>query len=400
MENAVSILTALMALLVLVVVVNQSRQRPSGLITPEQIREIFNSTSLEQLTSVRNDLSRNLNEQLQTTQQGVAAQNEQAQRTITARLEPVAKQVEELAKHVTALEKAREVAYSEVNNAIAATNQTLAKLSTETSTLTNALANGKARGSWGELQLRKIVEMVGLEQHISYEEQRQVTDEGTGRPDITVSLPGKFVMYIDSKVPMDAYLRSLEASDPATRDAELKSHATAVASHIRTMKSRSYQAGKSSLDFTVLFIPVESALSAACEVDPELIEKAAKDRVVLAAPTSLIAILTNIATSWQQHNQATNSEKILDSARELHSRLNTFSTHLAAVGKGLTTATEKFNQAVSSYDSRVMPAARKIEELGQLADKIVELPQVETVARELKAVDDFGPDDSTGSSIA
>ena len=292
-----------------------------------------------------------------------------------------------MAKHVTALEKAREIAYTEVNAAITSTNATLSRLSTETTTLTNALANGKARGSWGELQLRKIVEMVGLEQHISFEEQRQVTDEGSGRPDITISLPGNTVLYIDSKVPMDAYLRALETDDPAIRATELKAHATAVANHVKTMTRRSYQSGKSSLDFTVLFMPVESALSAACEIDPELIEKAARDRVVLAAPTSLIAILTNIATSWQQYHQVNNSEKILETARELHKRLITFSSHLSGVGDNLEKAVKKYNEAMASYDSRVIVKAREIENLGQLSDKVVDINSIEGTPRVLKSED-------------
>jgi DNA recombination protein RmuC len=252
----------------------------------------------------------------------------------------------------------------------------------ETTTLSNALRRSDTRGRWGELQLRRILEMLNMNEGTDFHEQKQELGEGTGRPDFTIYLPGERVLYLDSKAPMSAYLDGLEETDPAKRTEKFTTHARAIKDHVTALKRRNYTDGENSLNYVVMFIPTESSLAAACEINPKLIEDAAKDQVILASPTALIALLNNISLLWQQEKQAKNSAEIIRQASELHGRLTVFIRHFGALGTLLNRTVEAFNKSVGSFDDRVMPAARKVAALGDFDGDIETIPTIDVNARD------------------
>jgi len=251
----------------------------------------------------------------------------------------------------------------------------------ETTTLSNALRRSDTRGRWGELQLRRILEMLNMNEGTDFHEQKQELGEGTGRPDFTIYLPGERVLYIDSKAPMSAYLDGLQESDLAKRTEKFTAHARSIKEHVTALKRRNYTDGENSLNYVVMFVPTESSLAAACEINPRLIEDAAKEQVILASPTALIALLNNISLLWQQEKQAKNSADIVREASELHGRLTVFIRHFAKVGATLTKTVDAYNDSIGSFDRKVMPAARKVAALGNFDGVIENIPHVDVKAR-------------------
>jgi DNA recombination protein RmuC len=223
--------------------------------------------------------------------------------------------------------------------------------------------------------------MIGMVEHVSFNEQKQQVGEGTGRPDYTIHLPGERVLYVDSKAPMTAYMDAVNETDPERRLAALTAHATALKSHVRALASRKYSDDEAALDYVIMFIPTESSLAAAFEINPSLIEEAAQLGVVLTSPTSFVAVLSNIAMLWQQEAQNKNAQEIVRESRELHSRLGTFIGHFGKIGDSLKKSVENYNSAIGSFDTKVMPKARSIEELGQFSDEIPSIAKLEIEPR-------------------
>jgi len=260
--------------------------------------------------------------------------------------------------------------------------QQVESLRRETASLSTALRKPQVRGRWGELHLRRAVELAGLVDRCDFSEQVQLED-GRLRPDLVVHLAGGKQIVVDSKVPLDAHLDAAAAESPDEREAHLARHARQLRTHVDQLASKAYwRALPETPEFVVLFVPAESFLAAALETDPALIEYAAERRVVLATPTTLIALLRTVAHGWSHEALAEQAREIHRLGRDLHQRLATLSGHLDGVGRSLNAAVTRYNQAIGSLDSRVLVAARRFEELGVTDDELpaprpVELHAVE-----------------------
>jgi DNA recombination protein RmuC len=262
------------------------------------------------------------------------------------------------------------------------------KLTTETSSLVSALRNPTTRGKWGEVQLRRVVELAGMEPYCDFSEQQTFdSEDGQGRPDMTVALPGNSVIFVDAKVPLAAYLEAIEAKEEAPRRERLRAHAQAMKTHVDALARKNYQRATGSAEFVVMFVPGEAFLSAACTENPDLIEYGAAKGIYLASPLTLIALLRSYALGWQQRQQEENAKQIAAVGRELYERVRVFATHLTSIGGSLTKAVGAYNSAVGSLESRVLPQGRKLKEVAALPDaELPDMHAVEIAPREITAL--------------
>jgi DNA recombination protein RmuC len=276
-------------------------------------------------------------------------------------------------------------------------HQQVTELARETRSLSTALRKPQVRGRWGELHLRRAVELAGLVDRCDFSEQVRF-DDGARRPDLVVHLVGGRQVVVDAKVPLDAYLDATSTDDETLRGEALQRHARQLRAHVDGLSSKAYwRALSETPEFVVLFVPAESFLAAALETDPGLIDHAATRQVVLATPTTLIALLRTVAHGWSHEALADQAREIHRLGRDLHERLGHLSTHLDRVGRSLNTAVGHFNQAVGSYESRVLVSARRFAELSVVGDDLDPPRQVESTSRssgsvkaeshELRAVD-------------
>jgi len=257
-------------------------------------------------------------------------------------------------------------------------------LQNETRNLVQALRRPEVRGQWGELTLKRLVELAGMVEHCDFTEQETLQgDQGQLRPDMVIRMPDRRAVVVDAKTPLDAYLSAVEATDEGERRGHLARHARNLRARIRELSGKAYwQQLNDSPEFVILFIPGEQFLSAALDIDHGLIEDALARQVILATPTSFVALLRAVAYGWRQDALTENADLIREVGQEMFARLGTFAGHLARLGRNLDGSVEAFNKAVASYDSRILPGARKFTELGVAADKeAVEVKQVERMAR-------------------
>ncbi len=265
-------------------------------------------------------------------------------------------------------------------------HQQVTDLARETRSLSTALRRPQVRGRWGELHLRRAVELAGLVARCDFDEQVAL-DDGARRPDLVVHLVGRRHVVVDAKVPLDAYLDATSTDDEAVREEALARHARQVRQHVDALSSKAYWRSLATTpEFVVLFVPAESFLAAALETDPGLIEYAASRQIVLATPTTLIALLRTVAQGWSHEALADQAREIHRLGRDLHDRLGTLSDHLDRVGRSLNTAVGHFNQAVGSYESRVLVSARRFTELSVVDDGLDSPRQVESTGRSLEPV--------------
>lgn len=264
-----------------------------------------------------------------------------------------------------------------------------AALTTQTSSLVSALRNPTTRGKWGEVQLRRVVELAGMEAYCDFAEQQTFdSEDGQGRPDMTVSLPGDSVIFVDAKVPLAAFLEAIDAPDEASRRDRMRAHAGAFKSHVDGLARKNYQRASASADFVVMFVPGEAFLSAACTENPDLIEYAAGKKVYIASPLTLIALLRSYALGWQQRQQEENAKQIAAVGRELYDRVRVFANHVVTIGGSLQKAVGAYNSAVGSLESRVLPQGRKLKEVAALPDAdLPEMHAIETAPRQITALD-------------
>jgi DNA recombination protein RmuC len=285
---------------------------------------------------------------------------------INGLLSPIRTLMESYEKNLHDLEKRREGAYGSLETLIKTLTGAQKTLETKTDNLVQALRAPQVRGKWGEITLQRVVELAGLSEYCDFDLQQTVTgEEGRIRPDLIVRLPGDRSIIVDAKVPLDAYMDAMQTEDTDLRAQKLTAHAAAVRSHMTALSGKSYWSQfKSAPEYVVLFLPGESFFSAALEGDRTLIEEGIQKRVILATPTTLIMALLTVAHSWQQQQLAENARHIAEAGQALYERLGTFAQHLDGIRDGLKTASKAYDRAVGSWESRVMPGARSLKELG------------------------------------
>ncbi|HZZ93956.1 MAG TPA: DNA recombination protein RmuC [Usitatibacter sp.] len=317
---------------------------------------------------------------------------EKRQQAIDALVLPVKTSLEKVDEKIALLERAREQAYGEIRAQFTQMAEVQTLLRQETSNLVKALRQPHVRGRWGEVQLRRVVEMAGMLEHVDFVEQETAsTDEGRLlRPDLVVRLPGGRQIVVDSKAPLSAYLDAHEAQDEEVRKSKIREHAAAVRGHLQALARKTYwEQFQPTPEVVVMFIPGEAFCSAALESDPELLDTGFGQNVIIASPASLMAILKAAAYGWRQETIQQNYREISELGRELHQRLGTMVEHFERVGVNLGRATESYNSAIASFESRVLVSARKFKEQGATSKEaeIIELRAVESAPRKLQAVD-------------
>ena len=288
------------------------------------------------------------------------------------------------------IEKARNEAYGTIKQQVLSLTEGQASLGQETRRLVQALRAPKTRGRWGEMQLRQVFEMAGMTERVDFHLEKSFdTDDGKRRPDAIVHIPGGKSIVIDAKTPLSAYLDALEADTPELQGQFIKQHAMQVRKHVNDLSSKAYYDTLGSTpDFVVMFIPGETFVSAAAEADPGLIEYAFERKVLIATPATLMALVKAIAYGWQQDKMTENAEEVQKTAKEIYDRLRVFAEHLGKVGRSLGQSVDHYNKALGSLEGRVLPSARKFEELGVVAatsDKVEKPSNIEHEPRRLTA---------------
>ncbi len=306
------------------------------------------------------------------------------EQAIETLVKPIQNALEKTEKQIAAMEKERVDAYSSLREHLRHMAENQNTLQLETRNLVQALRRPEVRGQWGELTLKRLVELAGMVEHCDFFEQEHHNNgEATMRPDMIVRMPENREIIIDAKTPLDAYLSAVEAKNDEERNNFLKHHARKVRERVRELSSKAYWSQfKHTPDFVVLFIPGDQFLSSALQQDSALLENALSNKVILATPTSIVALLRAIAYGWRQLSVAENSEKIRDLAEDMYKRLSIFTEHLARLGKNLNNSVTAYNQAVGSLERQVLPGARKFTELGiQSKKELNVLSPVEVSAR-------------------
>jgi DNA recombination protein RmuC len=286
----------------------------------------------------------------------------QARKDFQGVVQPIKENLTALDFHIRELEKARQGAYQSLEQQLLQLRQTHSRLQESTLSLTQALKSPTVRGRWGEIQLRRVVEMAGMVKHVAFDEQAS-TD--SGRPDLITYLPNGGILPVDSKVPLGAYLAAMESTEEETRKGHLAEHGRAMRSRIRELGHRQYwEQFSSSPDFVVMFVPNEACLGAAFEYDSGLLEYAIERKVLISSPVTLVALLRAVAFGWQQHRLTENAIAIAREGRELCSRLDLFVRRFSEAGRALGKAVAGYNAAVGSLERRLMPVAKRFQELG------------------------------------
>jgi DNA recombination protein RmuC len=307
---------------------------------------------------------------------------------IAEMLKPVKESIDSYKKRIEELEKGSEKTFGKVTEMLSNIQVTNASLQKETTALVNALRNPRVRGKWGEIGLKRVVEFSGLSAHCDFVEQVYTEGEDSVlKPDMIINLPGNSHVVVDSKLPLDAYLLALETDDETSRNLLFAKHAKDLRDHVNKLSKKQYWSQfQNTPDFVVLYMEVESALNVALMTDKTLLQDAMNNKIILATPTTLIVVLKSVAMSWQQHNITENALLIMDAAMDFYGRVNVFADHLDKVGGGLKTALKGYNDAIGSWESRVLPAGRKLEQL-KATDNKNALPDFEIIdkpVRELK----------------
>jgi len=377
------VVTALTTAAIVGLVVSRAMKNQGGL-SAQDIRQQVADAAREQYLTTAQMLETSTEARLQTTTASVAEQSRAASASIQEIIKPLGESLKALDAKVGDLETKRADAYARLDQQVTNTTGLLDTLRTETTNLSSALRRNDARGRWGELQLRRIIEMIGMSEHVSFDEQKQQVGEGSGRPDVTIHLPNNRVLYVDSKAPMNSYLDAINEVDVDRRKTLFDAHANALKGHIKALASRNYVDDKESLNYVIMFIPTESSLAAAFEVYPNLIEDAAQAKVVLTSPTSLVIALNTIAMLWQEDTQVRNAQEMIKESGDLYGRLITFINHFSKVGDNLKRSMDTYNNAVGSFDRSVMPKAKAVEELGRFTDELPSAEKVEVDLRESK----------------
>lgn len=332
----------------------------------QQLTDSFRALSGEALRSNNEEFLRLAQEKLQQFQVQAKAELGAREKAVESLVTPIREALSRTESQLQAMEKERQASHGTLREQLQRMTLDQERLRKETHNLVKALRRPEVRGRWGELTLRRLVELAGMTEHCDFVEQASVRgDNGQQRPDMVVRLPNRREVIVDAKTPLDAYLEAMEAADDAARTQALERHARKLRERVRELAAKGYwQQFSNTPDFVVLFIPGEQFLSAAQDLDRELMEYALDQRVILATPTTLVALLRAVAFGWQQEVVAEHAERIRELGETLYDRVVTFTDHLERVGRSLGSSVDAYNRAVGSLERQVLPGARRFTELG------------------------------------
>ena len=345
------------------------------------LRDAFKALSADALKQTAPEFLRLAEQSFGKFQEAAKGDLDKRQESIKVLVEPLKQQLEIYQKNLQQSTASQSSTLGEVKKQMELLSQQSASLANETLQFRMVLKSNPARGKWGEETLRRVVEAAGMSAHCDFTEQ---TTSGDNRPDLIVRLPGERVIIVDAKVPDLDFLNGADSADAMKRAESLAMHAQKLRTTIKALADRDYpREFSNALDYVVLFLPAESLFSAALESDHDLIVWAADKRILLATPASLIALLRSVAVSWQQHAQTENASKIAEAAQEFYARVVKFTEHFEKIRSGLERANSAFNDAASSFQTRVRPAGERLAELGG-ANSAKELPDVQPVDSTLR----------------
>jgi DNA recombination protein RmuC len=306
-------------------------------------------------------------------------------------LDPLHESLDHLHRLIAGMERERATAHGELREQMGTVGQASSLLRQETAALVTALRTPHVRGRWGEVQLRRVVEVAGLLEHCDFVEQPPgANDAGAGvRPDLVVTLADGRQVVVDAKVPFTGYIEAVQSTDEAVRAQRVAAHARQLRAHVDALAARHYPtAFRPAAPFTVLFVPSDGFLTTALEAEPGLLEHGFARDVVIATPSTLLALLRTVAYSWRQERLARDADQVLEVGRRLHARLSTLSGHLTRLGSALGSAVSRYNDTVGSYESSVLSAARRFDDLGVSATPVPPAAPVEATVRALRATSD------------
>ncbi|HQZ38897.1 MAG TPA: DNA recombination protein RmuC [Vicinamibacterales bacterium] len=353
-----------------------------------QVRDSFEALAAGALQTSSRQFLELADQKLGNVHRAAAAELGQRQQALDALVAPIRETLGQVAQTLSDSDRHRLQDGASLRTLLGAVGQTQQQLQQETQGLIRALRSPGVRGRWGEVQLRKVVELAGMIEHCDFEVQpTAVSDAGRLRPDMVVTLPGDRTIVVDAKVPLEAFLDAQAAADDGVRSGRLADHVRQVKDHLAKLGAKGYwDQFPSSPDFVVLFLPAEAIFMAALEQDAHLIEYGVRQRVLIASPLTLIAMLRTAALAWRQEQLGLNAAEISRLGRELYDRARTFTERLSTLGTRLDLTVRAFNEAVGAYDARVMVSMRKFKELGAATGDAIESPaQVETTARRLES---------------
>lgn len=356
----------------------------------QRFTDVFKALSGDALKENNRSFLQLAKEHLNVQQVKSKGELDQRKQAIEALLKPVNESLKQFGEKVGEIEKARVGTYEALKEQVLSLAEGQTRLRNETGNLARALNTPRVRGSWGEIQLKKVVELAGMLEHCDFEQQRSKDREDgkRARPDMVVRLPGDKQIIIDAKAPLEGFLAAVEAENKQDKLSRMKDHARHIRAHIKELGGRAYwEQFENTPEFVVLFLPGESYFSAALEVEPGLIDEGVRNKVILATPTTLIALLKVVAFGWRQENLALQSLEISKLGKEIYERVSDVASNWAALGKSLRTAVESYNKAVNNLETRVLVSARKLRELPielskkSIADSVV----LEVNTRELRS---------------
>jgi DNA recombination protein RmuC len=356
----------------------------------ERLSVAFKALSAEALQASMAQLTQLARSELQAAQVQAKGELEKRQQAVEQLVGPLKEQLGRVDAQLLRLDQERRESRGRLEAQLRTLTETGERLRNETGALVTALRKPNARGQWGQMQLRNVVELAGMVKHCDFVEQSSLTGgDSPLRPDLVVRMPGGKQVVVDAKAPLQGVLDAYEARDEAERERHLRDHARLLRKHVKALADKAYWSGLDSApDFVVMFLPGEHLYGAALEADPALIEDAMARRVLIATPTTLLAMLRAVAYGWQQERVAESAQAISELGRELHTRLVRLSALLATLGSRLNAAVRAYNETVGSYEARVLPSARRFADHGAVAEdrELPQLEQVTTNARSVHAV--------------